>query len=337
MHNVGAEIAALEHMTTGELARRYSELHGQPCRTRHRAYLIRKIAWKKAMKTKSKAERIASSRAEGRIERRFDGQAGEMLDEANGSFSGKFQNPLLRRDSFPNALNFRTSDRFLFVELMRAGSFQLAPAGQPPELNGDHDVAVRVHESVVGNFSETLIGSETLTDVKLIELLEQAEVEIPEELQIGPDKDPWSITFARELPVRVSFADDGVTITIEGRQFTRSEQKIRAPIRISAKYTLQITEEGPRITRQGDVAVEYVGREKLSVQQITMKTFLRKKFDSLFKPELAGEGLVLPGRWDRAGKLKVRQLDSGGGWLALGWGQEPSDAQPATEQVAATE
>jgi hypothetical protein len=46
MDDIAAEIAALDRMTTGDLAERYAELHGQPCRTRHRAYLIRKIAWR---------------------------------------------------------------------------------------------------------------------------------------------------------------------------------------------------------------------------------------------------------------------------------------------------
>lgn len=40
------QIAALNEMTTGELAERYESLHGRSCRTRHRAYLIRKIAWR---------------------------------------------------------------------------------------------------------------------------------------------------------------------------------------------------------------------------------------------------------------------------------------------------
>jgi hypothetical protein len=31
------ELAALEKMTTADLVKRYEELHGQPCRTRHRA------------------------------------------------------------------------------------------------------------------------------------------------------------------------------------------------------------------------------------------------------------------------------------------------------------
>ena len=44
--NVKQELATLERMTTGELAERYAELFGQPVRTRHRGYLIRKIAWR---------------------------------------------------------------------------------------------------------------------------------------------------------------------------------------------------------------------------------------------------------------------------------------------------
>ncbi len=43
---VEAEIAELYEMTTGQLAEKYEQLHGQPTRTRHRQYLIRKNAWR---------------------------------------------------------------------------------------------------------------------------------------------------------------------------------------------------------------------------------------------------------------------------------------------------
>ncbi len=43
---VEAEIAELQEMTTGQLANLYQQLHGQPTRTRHRQYLIRKNAWR---------------------------------------------------------------------------------------------------------------------------------------------------------------------------------------------------------------------------------------------------------------------------------------------------
>jgi len=44
--NIQHELATMERMNTGELAERYAELFGQPVRTRHRGYLIRKIAWR---------------------------------------------------------------------------------------------------------------------------------------------------------------------------------------------------------------------------------------------------------------------------------------------------
>jgi hypothetical protein len=44
--DIEARIDALHRMTTSELAEQYAQLHGQPCRTRHKDYLIRKIAWR---------------------------------------------------------------------------------------------------------------------------------------------------------------------------------------------------------------------------------------------------------------------------------------------------
>ncbi len=70
MTDIAAEIAALDRMTTGDLAERYAELHGQPCRTRHRAYLIRKIAWR------------IQANAEGDLSERARKRAAELADDA---------------------------------------------------------------------------------------------------------------------------------------------------------------------------------------------------------------------------------------------------------------
>tara|TARA_R110002111_G_scaffold67833_2_gene110307 strand:- start:13912 stop:14409 length:498 start_codon:yes stop_codon:yes gene_type:complete len=40
------EIDELQYMSTNELAELYHDLHGQPVGTRHRQYLIRKLAWR---------------------------------------------------------------------------------------------------------------------------------------------------------------------------------------------------------------------------------------------------------------------------------------------------
>lgn len=71
MHDIAAEIAALDKMTTADLAEFYAELHGRPCRTRHRAYLIRKIAWR------------IQANAEGDLSERARRKAAELADDAD--------------------------------------------------------------------------------------------------------------------------------------------------------------------------------------------------------------------------------------------------------------
>ncbi len=44
--NVEQDLAALQEMTTDELRDRYAEIFGEEPRSRHKAYLIRKVAWR---------------------------------------------------------------------------------------------------------------------------------------------------------------------------------------------------------------------------------------------------------------------------------------------------
>ena len=44
--NLKRELAALEQMPTGDLQRRYTEVFGEQPRSRHKTYLIRRIAWR---------------------------------------------------------------------------------------------------------------------------------------------------------------------------------------------------------------------------------------------------------------------------------------------------
>jgi len=62
--DVEREVAALQHMPTGQLCERFAELFGEQTRSRHRTYLIRKIAWK----LQTGAEGDLSERARRRAE-----------------------------------------------------------------------------------------------------------------------------------------------------------------------------------------------------------------------------------------------------------------------------
>jgi hypothetical protein len=282
--------------------------------------IVRKIAAKRIAQSSGQAEAIASKRAERRLEKRVDERAGEMLAKASDAFENKFRRPLLRKDAFPQLLNFATSMDHVYVTALQAGPNRLGAPSAPPALEGDFDLSVRIHETIAGNAAEVILAGRLLTDERLAELLMEATGDIPEELQISEDKDPWSITFAEVRPFSVEFTGQTATLAIRGRQFTRGDQQINDNMLISAKYQIEQDGSGSKLTRDGDVLVEYVdivGRQ--SIRQITFKTFLRKKFESLFKEEYASDGLRLPGEWRKAGRLTLRQLQVDQGWLTLGW------------------
>ena len=71
MTSVEDELAALPAMTTTELCRRYEELFGQPVRTRHKTYLVRKIAWR------------IQALAEGGLSERARRRAEELANDAD--------------------------------------------------------------------------------------------------------------------------------------------------------------------------------------------------------------------------------------------------------------
>jgi len=65
------ERARLEGMTVGQLARVYEELVGEPARSRHKQYLIRRILWR------------VQARAEGDLSERARRRAAELADDAD--------------------------------------------------------------------------------------------------------------------------------------------------------------------------------------------------------------------------------------------------------------
>ena len=61
---LAAEVARLEKMSVSQLAERFEEVFGEQCRSRHKRYLIRRIAWR----LQANAEGGLSERARQRAE-----------------------------------------------------------------------------------------------------------------------------------------------------------------------------------------------------------------------------------------------------------------------------
>jgi hypothetical protein len=317
-----------------------------------RGPLVERIAWKRAGQQQGQAQAIASDHAEVRVANRMNQKAGEMIAEQNQKYYEKFRNPLIRKGAFPELLRFSsTADRGL-VRVLQASGGKLGAPAAPPQQPGSHDMALTAHESSVVNFGEDVLGGYYMTDLRLEKLLrDDLKTEVPEDLRmtmpdgtIDQDKEPWAIQFARELPVRAKFSGGKLWLAIRADAFFRGQddpessynRALAELIEISASYTIEKTEAGATLRREGDVVVNFPEAKpgEQSTRRVGAAAFLRVKFRNLFKEEFVGEGLKLKGRFERVGVLRLQEIASDAGWISLGW-QLPSAAPAPTAPAPA--
>lgn len=298
--------------------------------------IVQRVASRRVGEQKPQAERIAADHAADRVRRRMDEQIGEQLSQAHSDYLNKVRNPLVRRREFP-ALRFSTSDESLLLIGTAANRNQIAASTAPPEITVKNDLAARIHQSMVNNLCAALLAGRKLTEEELQQSVTDLLGKLPESLESDPDRDPWSITFARSQPLTVKFDDAEIEITIRGQRYTSGERDFRA-MNVTAKYKYEIDGPGIKLTRQGDLNIVPPGKPRpLSGREITLRTLLEKRFGKLFEPEVKYEGLVLPGRWREAGILDLKQITAENGWMALAWIESGVPAPPKEDEQPSTD
>jgi len=276
------------------------------------------IAKTKFIKGRSGNEEAASQLSVDSVTKQMNANVLELLGDVIDGYKIKIRDPLLRRGGFPEQFNTSSTKEFVNLQLLQTGRYQLAASSEPPVLNKNTDVSLRLHESFIRNFTEVVLGGVELTDEKLVEHMDRFGAEIPDELKTGPGKKSWAITFSNTQPISVGFRNSQIVIAIQGQQFRDGLRLIKEPIRIAATYNVEKTETGMRLQRDGDVAVDFLARETLTLIQVATKTVMSKKFNALFKDDIVGQGgIKLPGQWENAGNLILQQLVADNGWLML--------------------
>jgi hypothetical protein len=285
---------------------------------------IRKMATKKIAEIRPQAEAISRSRAEERARQQFESQTAGALAQAASDYQTKFRRPLLERGWYPEMLHLSTSDSTMSVVARKALSDQIAAFSAPPAVDADAVLAARVHETMVNNTAEITLGGRTITQQFVEEQIKKNNGTLPESLGNDPDQPPWSITFAKRLPVQLDADDDRVKVTVRGSKFTSGDREFPA-MDIWAAYRIEPAAGAIRLVRDGDVQIyppDFVpgGGEKLSVAETSLRRILQKRFNKVFKEVVDVEPLDLPGELKNAGPLPMEQLVARkDGWVAAGW------------------
>ncbi len=302
--------------------------------------IVERIAWRRAEQQLGEAEAIASQHAAARFAARVDARAEPLLQQANEQYAAKVRGPLEDRRAFPRHLDFTTLASALQISGVTARASQLAAPSAPPELTQPADVALFVHESMINNLAEIVFTGMRLNDA----MVQHAAVELLGRLpdQLKPDQEPFTVVFPpdgeRTPPVTVSFGNDGLTVTLRGKEYI-ANGRTEPGMDVTAAYKFVKTAEGYKAVRQGDLQIYGFGQvpgTKRSFRQEGIFVVLQRKFGKLFAAEIKLQGLAFnPGKLATAGRIVPREIIAQHGWLVIGYRRQAAIAPTVAVQVAA--
>lgn len=287
----------------------------------HRSNLVRNIANKKAAKSKSQADSIAEGRLQKRVTDQFRQQTDEQLAQNGGNGLVVMDRLALER---PSANGFTTEDELhLYIDHGRA--FQLSAPSACPIPVPDGDLVVRVHQSVVMNYGDSILGGRIIRSEELPDLAKQILGKVPEEMLNQEDERPWSITLANFHPIEMDLRNGQVEITVRLTRMERGDQALDQPLTVTAVYAPNTVEGRTELVRQGEVRIDLVGKQARGTRAVTLQAFLKGKFDKLFREKLLDKpaddseepAMVadLKKRFPNLPKLQLSDLKMEQGWL----------------------
>lgn len=300
--------------------------------------IIENFAWKRARRQKCQADAIAARHAEDRAEERYDEEVDKEVGESNENLQGKVRGPLLERGVYPAELQYSTDADFLNMSALQAGALDLGATTAPPEVVADADLRVRVHESMINNFTSGALAGMLIWEERMQEAATNLLGELPEGLESEEGALPWGIFFQPSRPVWVTFSDNQFTISIQGRSFYEGDTR-HPGMNVTVTYKIVGEGDSLKAVRQGEVEIfppgfDPEGDDKLDAEETAIRRILQRRLGKRFEEEIIPEDLVLPNEWAKAGKLKLVQWEAQDGWLALSWKRT---GEPAPEADVAVE
>jgi hypothetical protein len=301
--------------------------------------IIEWLARRRADRMRPEAANDTSRRVADEIENRADELSSELLTNAHKFFCEQIRSPLLRLDSLPERFQFSTTTDYLQIIALQRSFNQLAAAVPAPVYTERDDLAFRLHESFLNNVAASLLPGKTVQDRHWLEILGLITGSKPRGLWVHDRADPWSVTFARELPISTRIADGHIHVTLRFNAARVGDQTWQTPIRVEATLKPRITREGPALFRDGDVAIHI---DNTTTNDKLHRT-LSRKFDAVFPEELHFDGLVAPegGALGKLNALELADLRCERGWFSLGYhlnstapSKSPSDQSSSEVTVA---
>jgi hypothetical protein len=294
--------------------------------------LVKRIAQRAYEKQKPKLNAEITKSAGEQLSKEFNEEADNEIKHFNERYLKDFRQPMIEKKVFPQKIRMMTSEHQMGIRALL-----LDPTGKAmnilpvPDVYGWPDVAVRVEESILNNFSHSMFAGKTFTGEELDDEFNRLIGPL-----IGPVKTSdtgeksFTITFAKEKPIEFHFKDQKFSVTLRGDEYTTDGREFDG-MYTTANYKLRKTELGLIAEREGDLVIYppgfVPGKDKLGVREKVLQQLLDRKFSKVFKPVFEMKEVKLPESLNTKDVLVTTQVESDKGWLTLGWRRVPKGPQ----------
>jgi len=281
----------------------------------HRSRIVRKIASRKADDQKPLAESIGRAKLAKKVQVQFHEQLMEQVSEANSRILTP-ERPIFGRLGLekPQRTSWSTND-FLSILWRQQGPAQLAAPSSCPLVVPTQGLAIQVHQSSIINLLDPIISGRILQSADLDDLASQFGMEPSQALREEAGGEPWAITMAGFHPVEVEFDNQLVVFRIRTTKLDRGDAGLDQSASVEASYKPVVENGTIQMLRVGDVKIEFVGKAQSGLRAVTLRSFLKKKFDSVFKEVLFDKPLRPTDRLPPNLLMQLVDVQVDDGWL----------------------
>lgn len=318
-------------ITLGDVISRV-RLATQINRVNHPLRIVRKIAAKQAQQSKPRADAIARSRLEQRVEGDFRRQTDQIGDRSFPNLDDLMR-PWLRRLDMPEPqreISSTPSAVTAWVRLQRPTG--LAAPGPPPPIESlawdagplphrSPQFVIQVHETVLANSVSGTLAGTTFTPRDLTRL--KSAIGVPIDGGDSEPKENFEVDFRSVRPIYFEARDGQLRIGIRGTRFESEKGEINQSLDVAAVYRPVVQDDATMIlARDAKIDLAFTGSRRLTLQQTALKANVVNGFMQLFPTTLLHNALQIPTTFQfpaLAGKTyRVVGVNCQDGWLSIG-------------------
>ncbi len=282
----------------------------------HNLRIVRRIATRKAAEQKPQADAIGRSRLESRLSGQFHEQVVSRLSQSNQRLQPPALLALARLGLTRPVRQSWSSPNYLALLWDTRGADQLAADSSCPLVVENFGVTIQIHQSMLNNAFDPVLAGRVIRSKDLDGFSKQLGELSDEELTKEAKGEPWAITLAGYHPVEVEFDKGLVSFQIRTVRLDRGDQSLDQPATIRANYRMVLVDGKLQFRREGDVDIQFAGRAQRGLRSVTLRSFMKSKFDQALKEDLLREPIdVSKSLPSDAPRLQMVAVQSNEGWL----------------------